>query len=612
MATQDLRARAERAVHMTRRDFSELAALEAQEVLHELQVHQVELEMQNESLRLAQLDLERSSEQYRQLFDHAPVGYLILDAAGAVQRANTTAVSMLGVPRIRLLGQPFAGCVAGGDLAGLDRLLTRLTPGTRNSWEVRLRLTKAGVTHVRIDTSVIAGVSGCMVVLTDISDRVRSLEGEQRLHLEREADLAGRIAALEAQNRTLEAEIARTKLHETQRLHEEGRTRDADRLQSLGMLAAGIAHDFNNLLVGVLGNADLLLQTPALPEAWREPLTLIKRAGRNASDLTRQLLVFAGLGRLSMAPTDFSLLVSDALDLLRSELSSSVVVKTRIDPDLPAIMADRGQVHQVVMNLVTNAIEALGGRGEITIRLREVLLDARELDTCQPRTDARPGGFVSLQVQDSGPGIDAATQVRIFDPFFTTKFTGRGLGLATALGIVQSHHGTMRVRSKPGHGAIFEVAFPLAETPRESEVPVSAPETAWFGSGSVLLIDDDVMVRKVVSQLLERLGYEVTVAESGDDGLEKFRSSSQPFDFVVLDWLMPGTSGEQVLNALRALEPELAVILVSGYSIEDLAKYDRRAARVQKPMTLADLQEAMSSLKNRAQADYGPVRSLRR
>lgn len=594
---------------MTRRDFAALERLDAQHVLHELQIHQVELEMQNEALRTAQLDVQRASEQYQVLFEQAPVGYLMLDAAWAVVHANTTALNLLGVRRARLLGQPFAACVGGEDLALLDRMLTRSTPGALSSWEVRLRPTNGGATHVRIDTCLVT--DGYLVVLSDISERVRNLEGEQRLHLEREAVLAGRIAELESQNRALEADIARRKLDEAERLHIEGRTRDADRLQSLGMLAAGIAHDFNNLLVGVLGNAELLLHTPELPEAWREPLTLIKRAGRNAADLTRQLLVFAGMGRLSMAPTDFSRVVSDALELLRSAASTSVKLKARIGADLPSIMADRGQVHQVVMNLVVNAVEAASGQGEVSIQLRHQQLDASALEDYQARTDAAPGDFLILRVRDNGHGIDPAILVRIFDPFFTTKFTGRGLGLATALGIVQSHHGAIRVRSKLGRGTTFEVAFPLARTKSESELPPAMPEAEWVGSGSVLVIDDDTQVRRVVTKLLERLGFEVTAASSGAEGLEKYRSSPKRFDLVVLDWLMPGISGEQVLNALRALDPELAVILVSGFSIEDLAQYDRRAARVQKPMTLTELREAVRSLMDHAQVDPTQAQHVR-
>ena len=177
-----------------------------------------ELEQQNETLRSAELNAERSNERYEDLFEHAPVGYLTVDAAGLVVRANATSLRMLGVTRPRLVGQPFAVCVAAVDLAVLDRLLSGFTPGSRSSWEVRLRPTKSGATHVTIDTSRIPNGAGCMVALTDISERVHNLEAEQRLHLEREADLAGRIAELESQNHALQTEIAHANLDQTQRL----------------------------------------------------------------------------------------------------------------------------------------------------------------------------------------------------------------------------------------------------------------------------------------------------------------------------------------------------------------------------------------------------------
>jgi CheY-like chemotaxis protein len=246
------------------------------------------------------------------------------------------------------------------------------------------------------------------------------------------------------------------------------------------------------------------------------------------------------------------------------------------------------------MNLVTNAIEAVEDGGSVEIHLRETVLDAAALAECQPQTAAEPGHFVVLQVQDSGPGIDDATLSRIFEPFFTTKFTGRGLGLATTLGIVQAHHGALRVRTRPGRGSSFDVAFPLAETSRESRNPVATRDDAW--RGAALLIDDDDTVRSVVPQMLQRLGFEVTLAQGGVEGVELFCREHPRFDLVVLDWIMPDLSGEKVLQALRELQPELPVILISGYSIEDLALHDARAVRVQKPMTSSELDAAVCAL----------------
>ena len=196
---------------------------------------------------------------------------------------------------------------------------------------------------------------------------------------------------------------------------------------------------------------------------------------------------------------------------------------------------------------------------------------------------------------------------RIFEPFFTTKFTGRGLGLAATLGIVQAHHGALRVRTRPGRGTTFEVAFPLAESIRESTRTVVARDRAW--TGSALLIDDDYTVRSVVGQMLERLGFQVTSAQGGVEGVELFCREQPGFDLVVLDWIMPDLSGEKVLQALRELQPQLPVILISGYSIEDLAAYDERAVRVQKPMTLAELDHACARCSASARTQRSPCPS---
>jgi len=587
MTGEDLRSRAEHAVRLTRHDLSTLAAPDVEQLFHELQVHQVELEMQNELLRRAQVDIEQSQEQYQELFDHAPAGYLIVDASGAIERANHAALEMLGAHRSRLLGQSLASFVSPSDLEVLECHMSGAHWAVRSPCEVRLRPSKAATTHVRLDTTRRQGENGRMIVLTDTTERARQLEAEQRVHLEREADLLNRIAELEA-------EIVRNARSESQRVTSEDRTRESSRLESLGILAGGIAHDFNNLLVGVVGNADLMLQMSELPASFCEPLARIKRAGRGAADLTRQLLVFAGLGRLSMAPVSLPAVVSAAVAALRTDVPAATRIVTSIDSALPSIRADRAQVHQVVMNLVTNAVEAVDESGSVEIHLREMVLDANTLAACQPQTGAEPGHFVVLQVQDSGSGIDDAALSRIFEPFFTTKFTGRGLGLATTLGIVQAHHGALRVRTRPGFGSSFEVAFPLAETSRESRSPVVTRDCAW--KGAALLIDDDDTVRSVVPQMLERLGFEVSFAQGGLEGVELFCREHPRFDLVVLDWIMPDLSGEKVLQALRDLQPELPVILMSGYSIEDLAANDERAVRIQKPMTLAALDPAGCAL----------------
>jgi PAS domain S-box-containing protein len=591
---RELRTRAENAVRMTRREVATLQSQDVQGLVYELQVHQLEIEMQNESLRSAQHDIEKLHEQYQELFDCAPVAYLLLDATGAIVRANTAAVMLMGDNRSRLIGQRLSAYFASEDVLALHQHLRSAQANTRALCELRLKPVNGLHVHVRMDTSVIPSLEGTwLIVLTDISERKRSVEALERLNAELESRVAARTAEIETRNKQLEAEsLARTR-SETRRASLETKLHEVQRLESLGTLAAGIAHDFNNLLVGVLGNSDLMLLAPELPDRFREPLAQIKHAGRRAADLTRQMLMFAGRGRPILAKVNLPLLIADGLESVRSRVADRIELQAQIGAEVPAIEADRGQLHVVIMNLLNNAIEAMNGPGAITVSVSAEQLSASELAEFQYPGDASPGSFAVLRVQDTGPGIAAEIVSRIFDPFFTTKFTGRGLGLATVFGVVHSHRGAISVRTPPAGGTSFEIAFPAATAKRDSERPRRLSEPGWSRSGSVLLIDDDDAVRNVVAQLLTALGYAVTAADGGKTGLELFGAANPPFDLVVVDWQMPGLSGEQVLKLLRTLDPELPMILISGYSTEELAGHDPRLIRLQKPMTLAQLQEAV-------------------
>lgn len=597
MISKELRTRAESVLKMARRDVDALQKQDVQHVVYELQVHQVELDMQNETLRGAQRALEESYAQYRELFECAPVGYVTLDNTGRIVQANAAAATLLRAPRAKLFGQRPHASLAREDWRGLDQQLAGVSQRSSTTCEVRVKSTDMPAVHLRLDISIPHSNNlHHLIALTDISNQRRNTEALESSHHELEARVAARTAELAARNAELETQIAATIKSEAERRELEKCLREAERFQSLSVLAGGIAHDFNNLLVAVLGNAELLLVAPDLSEKWRESLILIKRGAQQAADLTRQLLVFAGQGQVTMSALRLPKLVTECLELLRSRLPPGVQLQAQITADLPEVQADRAQVSQVVMNLVVNAIEAVSGTGVISVQTRAVWLDADMLKEFQHSNTAQPGHFVILQVRDSGPGISGATLARIFDPFFSTKFAGRGLGLASVLGIVQSHHGALSVNSVVGVGSSFEIAFPAALPRVESEIPRAHTPSTWKGSGRVLLIDDDDGVRRVVAMLLAQLGFDVTAASDGEAGLELFRHAHAPFRLVVLDWIMPGFSGEQTLAALREQQPELPIILISGYSAQDLSSYDARAVCVQKPMTMSQLRSAVRQL----------------
>ena len=575
----------------TRRDVAALKKKDVQGLVYELQVHQLELEMQNESLRCTERELHESQTQYQVLFDQAPVGYVTLDGRGAMIRANSAAARLLGLPQNELVGRRLTAFLSPEDSALLQQHIITARTGRAASCEICLRTPGRGDCETHVDISLDSeDDSICLAVLTDISERVRHLNALEALNRQ----LASHTGELETRNRQLEAEVERRKASEEKRRELQHRLHASERFESLGLLAAGVAHDFNNLLVSVLGNAELLLLTPGLTDDCRTSLSMIKLAGTHASGLTHRLLEFAGRGQLSMSEVDFPTLVAENVELLQTRLPHGTQLRLGPLPELPPIAADRCQLNQVVMNLVRNAIEAVEGKGVVEVQTCAASLDHETLDEFQHHEDVHPGAFAILRVQDNGPGIDATTLSRIFDPFFTTKSSGHGLGLASVLGIVHSHGGALRVHSTPGRGTRFDIALPLLQSVRAQQHVHPRSAKDWTGGGPALIIENDDHVREVLDRLLTHLGFDVTAASSGEEGLELFRLATSRFRFAVLDWGM-GCAGERVLESLRGVDPSLPVILLSGSHSEMLSRHEPGVVRAHKPLTLTQLQEALQS-----------------
>ncbi len=375
------------------------------------------------------------------------------------------------------------------------------------------------------------------------------------------------------------------------------------KLESLGVLAGGIAHDFNNLLVGILGNASLALDLLPLDSPVRGSLNSVTFAAENAAALTRQMLAYSGRGSFILNKIDLSSHVREAIPLVQAAISRTVEFRLELADDLPAIQADVSQLQQIVMNLAINAAEAIpdGRRGKLAIHTRVHQLDEEYVrgNAGTLIGEVKPGRYAVLEVQDNGSGMDEATRARIFEPFFTTKFTGRGLGLAAVLGIVKGHGGCIHLTSTPGQGTTFRVLFPTVSdaAERHSRTPIAAPAIA--GSGTVLVIDDELMVRSVAKQALEHYGYRVLLAEDGQRGVDLFQRHKDAVDCVLLDATMPVMSGEETLATLQLLRPDIPVILSSGFSESEIQKRfeDRGAAGfIQKPYRSAALLEKVKTV----------------
>lgn len=357
----------------------------------------------------------------------------------------------------------------------------------------------------------------------------------------------------------------------TQRKEAEEALRLSQKLESLGVLAGGIAHDFNNLLTSILGNADLAalglpVESPAHPF-----LSQIESAVLKAADLTRQLLAYAGKGRFVLTEVDMNRLVQEMTQLLSVSISKKAVIRYDLAPSLPAISADPSQIQQVVMNLVTNASEAIGESrsGLITLRTGDQILDEAYVACVAPALPLSPGHFVILEVTDSGCGMTPEVVDRIFDPFFTTKFTGRGLGLSAMMGILRSHHGSIKIYSEPGKGSTFKVYLPAIGRPMSAS-PLAAEAEEWSAQGTLLLVDDESHARAVARANAEKLGFQVIEAADGREGLALFEQRHAELALVLMDLTMPHMDGREAFLGMRALDPSVPVVLTSGYSEQEV------------------------------------------
>lgn len=388
--------------------------------------------------------------------------------------------------------------------------------------------------------------------------------------------------------------LAVLKVAEHNRRKLETQIQHAQRLESLGVLAGGIAHDFNNLLVSVIGNADLALMDMTVLSSARSRILAIKTAGQRAAELTTQMLAYSGKGRFVVEPVNLNELIEEMGQLLQVSIPKSVVLKPNFSPNLPAIEADSSQMRQVVMNLITNAAEAIGEQnGVIHVSTGIVEADRQYLTDAYLNENLPEGDYVFLEVSDTGCGMDEATRQKIFDPFFSTKFTGRGLGLAAVLGIIRGHHGAINVYSEVNRGTTFKILLPATkQQARKQGDQEDSDMREWRSDGTLLVVDDEEGILSVMKMTLERCGFEVLTAKNGRDGIDIFRKQAPRIRAVILDMTMPEMNGEESYRELRRIRSDVPVILSSGHSEQDAtSRFSGKglAGFVKKPFTLKEL-----------------------
>ena len=396
-------------------------------------------------------------------------------------------------------------------------------------------------------------------------------------------------------------DVSALKRNEEERRNLEGQVQHKQKLESLGVLAGGIAHDFNNILMAILGNADLAKDEVPRPSMAWDCLNEIDKASHRAANLCQQMLAYSGMGRFVIELVDIRSVIEEMLQMLAVSISKKIELQLQMEEDLPAIEADGTQIRQIILNLITNASEAIGEEsGVISIRAAALECDKSYLQSTYLNEDLPEGLYVYVEVTDTGCGMDEDTKSKLFEPFYSTKFTGRGLGMAAVLGIVRGHKGAIQVKSEVGGGTTFRVLFPASSgTAKKEESEINGEDLNWRGEGTVLLVDDEETIRSLGTQMLQRLGFEVVTAADGREAVDFYHDHQDSVVCVLLDLTMPRMDGGEAFRELRRIRKDLPVILSSGYSEHDVTQRFEGtgvAGFIQKPYEMDALKRILSEV----------------
>ena len=505
-----------------------------------------------------------SEERFRRVFEEGPLGLGLVGKNYRFEKVNYAFCQMVGYSEAELLERSFLDITHPDDVRADVELTERLFRREIPFFQLPKRYVKK---------------NGEVIWINLTASLIHDQEGEPLYGL-------AMIEDITELKRSQEEALARQKL------------------ESLGVLAGGIAHDFNNLLGGILSQTESIEE--GLPEGspQMEELHQIQEAAIRGSEIVRELMIYSGQDKADLAPVDVALLAEEMLELLKVSVSKHAVLKTDLPKDLPAVRGNASQLRQLVMNLVINASEAIGETdGAIRVTLSRVA-PGQDLAT-KDAANSDPSDYLRLEVSDTGRGMTEETQARIFDPFFTTKFAGRGLGLAVVQSIVSSHGGAINVISAPGQGTTFQIDLPCTDEP--SNPDGSAAATTCDGrisrtAGTVLLVEDEDLLRHAISKMLRKHGFSVIEAGNGTAALDLVRSSGNGFEVILLDLTIPGAPASEIVAEAQRIRPGATVVLMSAYS-RGMAPPSLNVPEVKgfirKPFQMSDLvrllQEAISA-----------------
>ncbi len=496
----------------------------------------------NRELQTNLIDLRETEERFRLIVENALDAMLTVDEKGMISMFNPKAESMFGYDGREVIGQDIHMLIPESFRENHRRLVGEYvrSPKPRPMGVGRslfARRKDGSVFPVEVGLSPLSKPDGTEVLVI-ISDLTR----QKQIEAERD-------------------EILR-------------KITEAQRLESLWLLAGGIAHDFNNLLTGIMASASLLANDKSLATNAKESVALIRESSLRAAELCQQLLAYSGRSRFVFRNLDVSELVRSTAKLAQSAVvGSSVELAFDLTTGLPPVQMVATLIGLLIMNLVINAVEAIGQNpGTVTVRTQLIDITPAVRQAAVLFDEGLIGQTVGIEVKDTGVGIAQADIQRIFEPFFTTKFTGRGLGLAAVLGIVRGHRGALLVESVVGQGTSFKILLPVSSKPKDSVEEPSSFEPERVHAGSVLLVDDEDMIRFVGERILSESGFDVDVAADGQKALERMAERSRPYDLILLDLTMPGVSGVEVFQSVRRQNPTQRVILMSGFSPEEVTE----------------------------------------
>jgi two-component system cell cycle sensor histidine kinase/response regulator CckA len=514
-----------------------------------------------EERRQAEATLRESEDLYRALIETTGTGYVIIDAEGRVLNANQEYVNMTGHKGLNeIFGRNVVEWTAESERDKNTEAVRKCAiDGFTRNLEIEYADRHGKSTPIEINATVVevGGVRRILSLCRDITERKRA-EEEVR--------------------------------------HMEERLRQSDKMEAIGRLAGGIAHDFNNQLAGIMGCADMLVMNIE-DKKLREFADIIVQTARRAADLNKQLLAFARKGKYMSVPVDVHSIIGEVVSLLKHSIDKRIIISRKLNACSTVISGDPAQIQNSILNLAINASEAMPGGGDLVITTDEITVDNEFIRN--NAVDIVTGKYLAITVSDTGDGMDGETVRHLFEPFFSTKKDGKntGLGMSAVYGTVKNHNGGISVHSEKGHGTRIILYLPLTSDMKLTE-RIDSPVIPPAGRAHVLVIEDDDLVRKMVSAVLRNYGYTVTVCHDGEEALEEYKKSWRSFDLVILDMMMPKKSGRETFLEMRDVNPEIKAILSSGFSIDGEAQKildEGVLSFIQKPYQIKDLLNAVGN-----------------